>query len=87
MPLAKCIRRCWDSQLTRRYWPGDQDNIAEDHPLVIAGCFQFVEQPKVIYREVPVAPVKVQTVVIPEPAPVEQNAVVPEEVEEPIKKK
>ena len=42
MPVAKCVRRCWDSQLTRRYWPGDRDEIAVDHPLVKAGCFQFL---------------------------------------------
>ena len=46
MPLAKCIRRCWDSQLTRRYWPGDQDNMDPNHPLVKGNCFEFVEVPK-----------------------------------------
>ena len=72
MPLAKCVRRCWDSQLTRRYWPGDQDDLSSDNPLVKAGCFQFME--KVEYRlpeppKVEPEPVRAQTVVIPEVHP------------------
>lgn len=46
MPLAKCIRRCFDSQLTRRYWPGDQDEMAEDHVFIKTGCFVFVDPAK-----------------------------------------
>ena len=39
MPLAKCIRRCWDSQATKRYWEGDVTDMPENHPLIKAKCF------------------------------------------------
>ncbi len=29
----KCIRRCWDSKRTMRYWPGDEDNIDTANPI------------------------------------------------------
>ena len=41
MPLAKCHTRCWDSAKTRRYYPGDMDNIDPD--AQVASCFEFLE--------------------------------------------
>ena len=46
MPVARCVRRCWDSQIPRRYWPGDQDEISPDHVFIKTGCFVFID-PKV----------------------------------------
>jgi len=43
MPTAKCVRRCFDNNISRRYWPGDQDEIAPDHVFIKAGCFEFLE--------------------------------------------
>jgi hypothetical protein len=39
MALAKCVRRCWDSSISRRYWPGDRDDIDPARP--VAKHFQF----------------------------------------------
>jgi hypothetical protein len=64
--------------LTRRYWPGDQDDISLEHPLAKAGCFMFVEKPPVF-----VAPVvakeqpRVETIVVPEQHP-DENPPEPE---------
>ena len=51
MPLVKCIRRCWDSQLTRRYYPGDIADYPEDHVFLTGPikCFQLVN-PKEIAK-------------------------------------
>ena len=43
MPVARCVKRCWDSQIPRRYWPGDTDNMEPDHVFIRTGCFVFVE--------------------------------------------
>lgn len=84
MPLSVCVRRCWDSQLTRRYYPGDQAYYPPEHPLIKAGCFELMEQPK---EPVYVAPKKVETVVIPE-KPVDGTYPVHESSEAPeVKKK
>jgi len=44
MPLAKCIRRCWDSQATKRYYPGDIADFPEDHVFIKGKikCFEIV---------------------------------------------
>lgn len=44
MPKVKCIRRCWDSQRTQRYYPGMIDDLPADHPLVKAKCFEMAEE-------------------------------------------
>ena len=44
MPLAKCTRRCWDAEKTRRYYPGDRDDLDPKSP--IAAHFVF-DDPKV----------------------------------------
>lgn len=46
MPLARCITKCWDSQLTKLYYPGDVAEFQEDH-IFIKGkiqCFQIIGQ-------------------------------------------
>ena len=43
MPLVRCVRRCWDSQATKRYWQGDVSDLPLDHPLVKAKCFEIVK--------------------------------------------
>ena len=46
MPVAKCVRRCFDHRIgvghPRRYWPGDQDDLPVDHVFIKTGCFQFL---------------------------------------------
>jgi len=42
----KCIRRCWDSKRTMRYWPGDEDNIDTANP--VAKHFQVIGPAKVV---------------------------------------
>src|SRR3989304_2545572 len=45
MPLARCIRPCWDSQATRHYSQGDVADLPEDH-VFLAGrikCFELVK--------------------------------------------
>ena len=44
MPKVKCIRRCWDSQKTQRYYPGNIADLPSDHPLVKAKCFEVEEE-------------------------------------------
>lgn len=31
MPLAICITKCWDSQATKLYYPGNVADLPEDH--------------------------------------------------------
>jgi hypothetical protein len=31
MPLSRCIRRCWDSQTTKRYFIGAVEDLPENH--------------------------------------------------------
>jgi hypothetical protein len=42
MALAKCITRCWKGDTSRRYWPGDQDDIDPNHP--VAKYFEFLDK-------------------------------------------
>lgn len=44
--IAKCIRRCWDGKIARRYYPGDQDDIAPDSPIAKYFEFPKVEEAK-----------------------------------------
>ena len=45
MPLVRCIRRCWDSQLTKRYFQGDIADYPEDHVFLTGKikCFELVK--------------------------------------------
>ena len=42
MPAAKCIRRCWDSQATKRYWPGMIEDLDANHIFLKKGCFELI---------------------------------------------
>ena len=76
MALAKCVRRCWDSSISRRYWPGDRDDIDPANP--VAKHFQFDDpsiactyvKPKTVEAKVGMEPPKAEPVVEKtEPAP------------------
>jgi len=43
--LARCIRRCWDSQTTKRYFIGNVDDLPEDHIFLTMKnpCFEKVK--------------------------------------------
>ncbi len=43
MPLARCIRPCWDSQKTKLYSQGDIADYPEDHIFITKKCFEFVK--------------------------------------------
>lgn len=45
MPLVRCIRACWDSQITKQYFNGDIADYPLDH-VFLAGktkCFEVVK--------------------------------------------
>ena len=43
MPIANCVRRCWDSQLTKHYYPGQKADMDPEHVFIRTGCFVFLE--------------------------------------------
>jgi len=45
MVLARCIRRCWDSQATKRYFIGAIADFPEDHVFLTMKnpCFQIIK--------------------------------------------
>ena len=65
MALAVCVKRCYDNQLGRHYYPNDQDDISPDHPL--AHCFRFEEEEKPKFRRAAEIPVKEPKVFRPLP--------------------
>jgi hypothetical protein len=53
MPLARCIRPCWDSQTTRHYSQGNVADLPEDH-VFLAGrikCFELVKPEDLITNQ------------------------------------
>lgn len=47
--IVKCIRKCWDSNRNRQYFPGDQDEIDPLEP--IASNFDFPPGTEVYFKQ------------------------------------
>ncbi len=83
--LVTCVKRCYDSNRPRRYWPGDKDNIESESP--IAAHFGGWLPGTKVYQKIrgtKLKPIKQILRVVPgEPPAVEPPTVEPPTVEPP----